>query len=169
MNAGRVKLAGTFARRVQTRKVSLSDHLVYRLVKMIGVPEEVETNKARLLPHSPPTADANSPEKRRLEKARMLIKNKLQFNSQPASEIHFCSQLVIVEGNIGVGKTTLARKVSQELGYALFLEPTVENPYLEKFYAEPKKYALKLQLWILEQRYLTYVEAVKHLTRTGTC
>ena len=74
---------------------------------------------------------------------------------------------MIVEGNIGVGKSTLARKMAKELGCTLFMEPTVENPYLEKFYADPHKYALKLQLWILQQRYLTYVEAVNHLVRTG--
>ena len=37
----------------------------------------------------------------------------------------------------------------------------------EKFYAEPKKYALKLQLWILKQRYLTYIAAMKHIANTG--
>ena len=67
----------------------------------------------------------------------------------------------------GVGKTTLARKLSLELRYKLFLEPTVENPYLEKFYAEPNKYALPLQLWILRQRYQTYLEAAKHIIDTG--
>ena len=39
--------------------------------------------------------------------------------------------------------------------------------YAERFYAEPHKYALKLQLWILNQRYLTYVSAVKHVLETG--
>ena len=152
------------------KKVLLLSRLVDRVAKMIGTPDVVETNKARLLlSRSPESADANSPEKRRLEKARLLIKQKLQLNPPPASEKQFSPRLVIIEGNIGVGKSTLARKLSEELGYALFLEPTVENPYLEKFYAEPKKYALKLQLWILKQRYLTYVEAVKHLTRTGKC
>ena len=38
----------------------------------------------------------------------------------------------------------------------------------ERFYADPHKYALKLQLWILNQRYLTYVAAVKHILETGT-
>ena len=39
--------------------------------------------------------------------------------------------------------------------------------YAERFYADPHKYALKLQLWILNQRYLTYVTAVKHVLETG--
>lgn len=39
-------------------------------------------------------------------------------------------KLMIIEGNIGVGKTTLARKLAKHLKYTLYLEPTVENPYL---------------------------------------
>ena len=39
--------------------------------------------------------------------------------------------------------------------------------FAEKFYADPKKYALKLQLWILNQRYLTYVAAMEHIANTG--
>lgn len=39
----------------------------------------------------------------------------------------------------------------------------------EKFYADPHKFALKLQLWILYQRYMTYVSAVKHILKTGVC
>ena len=42
------------------------------------------------------------------------------------------SKLLIVEGNIGVGKTTLTKKLADKLGYRIFLEPTTENPYLGK-------------------------------------
>jgi hypothetical protein len=42
--------------------------------------------------------------------------------------------VVIVEGNIGAGKSTLCRQLAQELNYTIFLEPTVGNPYLEKYY-----------------------------------
>ena len=76
-------------------------------------------------------------------------------------------KLVIIEGNIGVGKTTLSHKLTTLLDYKLFLEPTSKNPYLEKFYAEPKKYALKLQLWIFQQRMHIYIQAVKHIFETG--
>ena len=55
----------------------------------------------------------------------------------------------------------MCRELAKELGYELYLEPTVCNPYLEKFYAEPKKYALPMQLWLLKQRYLTLVNALR--------
>ncbi|XP_078376426.1 deoxyguanosine kinase-like isoform X1 [Oculina patagonica] len=76
-------------------------------------------------------------------------------------------QLIIVEGNIGVGKSTLACRLARQLNYRVFLEPTTKNPYLAKFYQDPKKYALKLQLWIFKQRFRTYMEATKHVLQTG--
>ena len=45
------------------------------------------------------------------------------------------AQLIILEGNISAGKTSLARDLEKLLDYQIFLEPTVTNPYLEKFYA----------------------------------
>lgn len=74
---------------------------------------------------------------------------------------------MVLEGNIGVGKTTLATELAEKLGYRVFLEPTATNPYLELFYAEPKKYALKLQVWIFRQRYLNFIDAAKHVMTTG--
>ena len=47
------------------------------------------------------------------------------------------------------------------------MEPTVANPYLEKFYADPKSYALKLQVWIYRQRFKLFVAAVSHILTTG--
>ena len=67
----------------------------------------------------------------------------------------------------GVGKTTLAKTLSTELSCKVFVEPATENPYLEKFYKQPNKFALPLQLWILQQRYHTYVNATKHVLNTG--
>jgi len=76
-------------------------------------------------------------------------------------------RLVILEGNISAGKTSLAKGLAHELGYQVFLEPTVTNPYLAKFYAEPKKYALVMQIWLLRQRFRTYVTALQHLLSFG--
>ena len=77
------------------------------------------------------------------------------------------AKMLVIEGNIGVGKTTLARALAEQLGYKPFLEPALENPFLERFYADPHKYALKLQLWIFRQRYQTFLQAVKHMRATG--
>ena len=75
--------------------------------------------------------------------------------------------IVLVEGNIGIGKTTLCRELAKRLKYKAFFEPATENPYLEKFYSNPKKYALQLQLWIFNQRCHTYADALKHIAQTG--
>mmetsp|Transcript_20431 Transcript_20431/g.48376 ORF Transcript_20431/g.48376 Transcript_20431/m.48376 type:complete len:342 (-) Transcript_20431:37-1062(-) len=71
-------------------------------------------------------------------------------------------KVIIVEGNISAGKSTLCKALSHELNYVLYLEPTVENPFLEPYYKEPKKYALPMQLWLLKQRFITYVRALKY-------
>jgi deoxyadenosine/deoxycytidine kinase len=60
--------------------------------------------------------------------------------------------LVVIEGPIGVGKTTLARKLSESFGSDLVLERPEENPFLERFYAARKQYALPTQLFFLFQR-----------------
>lgn len=49
--------------------------------------------------------------------------------------------VVIVEGNIGAGKSTLCRQLAKEMNYTIFLEPTVGNPYLEKYYVSSPRLA----------------------------
>lgn len=59
---------------------------------------------------------------------------------------------IAVEGPIGVGKTTLARRLADTLGYPLMLEPVAENPFLDRFYAEGASQALPTQLFFLLHR-----------------
>ena len=59
---------------------------------------------------------------------------------------------IVVEGPIGVGKTTLANKLAAPFGSDLLLEGATENPFLEKFYDDPKAAALPTQLFFLLQR-----------------
>jgi len=59
---------------------------------------------------------------------------------------------IAVEGPIGVGKTTLAKKLAQSFQAELLLEGAAENPFLEKFYQDPKSGALPAQLYFLFQR-----------------
>jgi len=59
---------------------------------------------------------------------------------------------VVVEGPIGVGKTSLARRLAQHLNASTLLEKPEENPFLANFYRDPARYALATQLFFLFQR-----------------
>jgi len=59
---------------------------------------------------------------------------------------------VVVEGPVGVGKTSLARRLAAAGGSELLLERPQENPFLERFYHSRKNYALPTQLFFLFQR-----------------
>ncbi len=59
---------------------------------------------------------------------------------------------VVVEGAIGVGKTTLARKLAATFSYPLMLEPVSDNPFLERFYRDRQANALPTQLFFLLHR-----------------
>mgnify|MGYP001813284201 CR=1 FL=1 len=59
---------------------------------------------------------------------------------------------IAVEGPIGVGKTTLAKKLGASFNYTTMLEDAQDNPFLEKFYRNPEQAALATQLFFLVQR-----------------
>jgi deoxyadenosine/deoxycytidine kinase len=67
---------------------------------------------------------------------------------QPAAKHRF----VVVEGPIGVGKTTLAKRLAETWGAELVLEQADANPFLERFYRDPVGAALPAQLHFLFQR-----------------
>ncbi len=60
---------------------------------------------------------------------------------------------IAVEGNIGVGKTSLATRISGRYNGKLILEQFAENPFLAKFYGDQEKYAFPLELSFLADRY----------------
>lgn len=60
---------------------------------------------------------------------------------------------VAIEGNIGAGKTTFATKLSERLGGELLLERFEENPFLERFYADPENHAFSVELAFVSDRY----------------
>jgi deoxyguanosine kinase len=70
---------------------------------------------------------------------------------------------IVVEGAIGSGKTSLARKLAEQLRADLVLEKPGENPFLEKFYSDRSRYALATQLNFLFQR----ADQVKPLAQHG--
>lgn len=59
---------------------------------------------------------------------------------------------IVVEGPIGVGKTSLAKRLAQSFNYEILLEQAEENPFLERFYHAPRQFALPTQLFFLFQR-----------------
>jgi deoxyguanosine kinase len=59
---------------------------------------------------------------------------------------------LVVEGPIGAGKTSLARKLASRMGADLVLEQPEENPFLARFYQDMARYALPAQLFFLFQR-----------------
>ncbi len=60
---------------------------------------------------------------------------------------------LVIEGNIGAGKTTLANLLSADLNSKLILEGFSDNPFLPKFYTDPAKYSFPLELSFLAERY----------------
>ena len=77
------------------------------------------------------------------------------FNNQPL-------KYVVVEGPIGVGKTRLAKRLAHTLNTELMLENALENPFLPKFYEDPKSAALPTQLHFLFQR----IKLIEELRQT---
>ncbi len=61
-------------------------------------------------------------------------------------------RFIAVEGPVGVGKTSLTRRLADSFNYETLLEKAEENPFLDRFYENPKQYALSTQLFFLFQR-----------------
>ncbi len=59
---------------------------------------------------------------------------------------------VVIEGPIGAGKTSLARRFAEHAGAVALLEKPDENPFLARFYRDPQRHALATQLFFLFQR-----------------
>jgi deoxyguanosine kinase len=60
---------------------------------------------------------------------------------------------IVIEGPLGVGKTSLALKLAEKLDAEALLEDAEENPFLRKFYQDPKKYSFQAQIFFLLRRY----------------
>lgn len=62
-------------------------------------------------------------------------------------------QFLVIEGNIGSGKTTLAKMLADDLNAKLILEQFADNPFLPKFYKDQERYSFPLELSFLADRY----------------
>lgn len=90
-------------------------------------------------------------DKGRLDKTGYrLFKNRTEFFAQ--------TNFIAIEGNIGAGKTTLARKIAEEFNAKLVLERFADNPFLPKFYEDQGRYAFPLEMSFLADRYQQFTE-----------
>jgi len=77
----------------------------------------------------------------------MVIKQGMIARGRPLNQCH-----IAVEGAIGIGKTTLTRKLADKLGSSTFFEQVDDNPFIELFYQDPSRHALSVQLSFLFSR-----------------
>jgi deoxyadenosine/deoxycytidine kinase len=61
-------------------------------------------------------------------------------------------KFVAISGNIGIGKSTLTKKLAEEYGLKPYLEPVTENPYLKDFYKDMKEWSFHSQMYFLGKR-----------------
>lgn len=71
------------------------------------------------------------------------------YSEKTVAELRY----IAIEGVIGAGKTSLARMLSEKLNADLILEQFEENPFLEKFYDDRKRFAFQTQMFFLINRY----------------
>ena len=79
--------------------------------------------------------------------------------------VDFANKNIVIEGPIGVGKSSLARRLASTLNAELLLEDAASNPFLERYYAQPERYALATQLYFLYGR----VRQLNQLSESLAC
>lgn len=65
---------------------------------------------------------------------------------------------VVIAGNIGAGKTTLTRMLSEKLAWKAYYEKVIDNPYLSDFYADMERWSFHLQVYFLSHRFKSQKE-----------
>ena len=73
--------------------------------------------------------------------------------SNKSNSYNFTGMNITVSGLIGVGKTTLSKQLAEKLSYTILEEPVEDNPYLDLFYKDMKKYAFAIQIFFLNYRF----------------
>ncbi len=69
-------------------------------------------------------------------------------------------RLIVIAGNIGTGKTSLTEQIGAKLGWVTAFESVADNPYLNQFYADMKRWAFHLQVFYLGHRTKQYLSMV---------
>ena len=71
---------------------------------------------------------------------------------------NFCQ--IAIAGNIGAGKTTLTKKLSEDLNIKPIFESVDDNPYLENFYSDMSRWSFNLQIFFLHKRFSNQLELI---------
>lgn len=74
---------------------------------------------------------------------------------------------LVIEGNIGAGKTSLAKKIAEDFNGQLILESFEDNSFLPKFYGDSEKYAFQLEMSFLAERYTQLNETINSGTKNN--
>ncbi len=77
------------------------------------------------------------------------------------------SKYIVIEGNIGAGKTTFCQMLAAETKSPLVLEAFSENPFLPLFYENPERYALQLELFFMTDRFEQLQQVFQHPNSTS--
>ena len=99
------------------------------------------------------TTDDTSPVQR--------LTDQLSFPAQKSPFLNY--KYIAIEGNIGSGKTTLATKIAEDFNAKLILEQFSDNPFLPKFYENPKQYGFTLEMSFLTERYQQMCEQLAQM------
>ena len=73
------------------------------------------------------------------------------------------TRFVGIAGNIGVGKTHLTRWLGEQLGWEVFYEPVIDNPYLDDFYGDMRRWSFHLQVFFLSRRFEMHRKMMQNL------
>ncbi len=69
--------------------------------------------------------------------------------------------IICIDGVVGAGKTTLGEIVAKEFAPEFFRKPADDNPLLDKFYYDQKRYSFPLQVYFLNKRFRMLKEALQ--------
>lgn len=79
------------------------------------------------------------------------------FTIYPINDLSY----LVIEGNIGAGKTSLSRQIAFEFGGKVILERFKDNPFLPKFYKDSSRYAFPLEMSFLADRYQQFLDDIR--------
>lgn len=156
----RTKKKGYQSRSIDLDIIFFEDHIIN--TKTLKLPHpEMHKRKFVLQPLNDIASEVVHPKKKKvvsilLEKCKdeSEIESINIWLKNPSKAYDFSLyNYIAIEGNIGAGKTSLATKMAHDFNAKLILERFADNPFLPKFYEEPKRYAFTLEMSFLADRY----------------